>query len=121
MHGLIMITAVRRWRFAAVLCLAGALALPGLAQAQAPGLRAQGELVDPHVFRACADPRKLVSLQARAIARDMVWVCYVPEPPSHTEATLGLIIIAWKVTPSAPLADAAVTAIEAASGRIVSH
>lgn len=42
------------------LCVAGAaLALLPRAQAQAPGLGAQVELVDPHVFRVCADPRNM--------------------------------------------------------------
>lgn len=65
MHGLITITAMRRWRFAArllgaALSIAGAaLALLGRAQAQAPGLGAQVELVDPHVFRVCADPNNM--------------------------------------------------------------
>lgn len=31
----------------------------GVARAQAPGLGASVELVDPHVFRVCADPRNL--------------------------------------------------------------
>jgi quinoprotein dehydrogenase-associated probable ABC transporter substrate-binding protein len=63
MHGLII--AVRGWRFAArmssaALCIAGvAFALLGRAQAQAPGLGAQAELVDPHVFRVCADPNNM--------------------------------------------------------------
>ena len=63
MHGLI--TAARGWRFAArlpaaALCIAGlAFVLPGRVQGQAPGLGAQVELVDPHVFRVCADPNNM--------------------------------------------------------------
>jgi mxaJ protein len=63
MHGLITIMSRRRvvarllW---VVLCAAGtAFALTGRAQAQAPGLGAQVELVDPHVFRVCADPNNM--------------------------------------------------------------
>jgi quinoprotein dehydrogenase-associated probable ABC transporter substrate-binding protein len=36
-----------------------ALAIAGRASAQAPGLGASAELVDPKVFRVCADPRNL--------------------------------------------------------------
>ncbi|HXA26545.1 MAG TPA: substrate-binding domain-containing protein [Acetobacteraceae bacterium] len=36
-----------------------ALTIAGRAAAQAPGLGASGELVDPKVFRVCADPRNL--------------------------------------------------------------
>jgi quinoprotein dehydrogenase-associated probable ABC transporter substrate-binding protein len=63
MHGLI--TVIPRWHVAprllgTALCIAGAaLALVGRAQAQAPGLGAQVELVDPHVFRVCADPNNM--------------------------------------------------------------
>src|SRR5271163_1326944 len=63
MHGLIEVT--RGWRCArrllgAALWVAGvALALPAPAEAQAPGLGSQVELVDPHVFRVCADPNNL--------------------------------------------------------------
>ena len=63
MHGLI--TAARGWRIAArlpaaALCIAGlAFVLPGRVQGQAPGLGAQVELVDPHVFRVCADPNNM--------------------------------------------------------------
>jgi quinoprotein dehydrogenase-associated probable ABC transporter substrate-binding protein len=40
--------------------IAGAALLMAVpAAAQAPGLGASGELVDPHVFRVCADPRDL--------------------------------------------------------------
>jgi quinoprotein dehydrogenase-associated probable ABC transporter substrate-binding protein len=35
------------------------LAIAHYAHAQAPGLGASAELVDPHVFRVCADPRNL--------------------------------------------------------------
>jgi len=42
------------------LSIAGALlAVIAGAHAQAPGLGAQAELVDPHVFRACVDPRNM--------------------------------------------------------------
>jgi quinoprotein dehydrogenase-associated probable ABC transporter substrate-binding protein len=63
MHGLI--TAARGWRIAArlpaaALCIAGlAFASLGRAQGQAPGLGGQVELVDPHVFRVCADPNNM--------------------------------------------------------------
>ncbi len=51
MHGL---TLVRLALAAAALCL-----LAGQTLAQAPGLGASTELVDPHAFRVCADPRNL--------------------------------------------------------------
>lgn len=48
---------IRPWRHAAV-CALALLAAPH-AQAQAPGLGASVELVDPKVFRVCADPHNL--------------------------------------------------------------
>lgn len=39
--------------------IGGALLIAAAAKAQAPGLGPGAELVDPHVFRVCADPRDL--------------------------------------------------------------
>ncbi len=46
-------TRVALWVAASLLCWLAP------AHAQAPGLGAQAELVDPHTFRACADPRNM--------------------------------------------------------------
>jgi quinoprotein dehydrogenase-associated probable ABC transporter substrate-binding protein len=61
MHGLIEMTLGRRVVGRMLgLCVAGlALGLFAPARAQAPGLGAQVELVDPHVFRVCADPNDM--------------------------------------------------------------
>ena len=53
MHGL---TAMRRCWFCALLL---AICVVSASRAQAPGLGASVELVDPHVFRVCADPRNM--------------------------------------------------------------
>ena len=63
MHGLIVMARARRSvgklvRSVLYIC-AVALALLARGQAQAPGLGAQVELVDPHVFRVCADPNNM--------------------------------------------------------------
>ncbi len=63
MYGLIVRARARRsvgrlLRSGLYIC-AVALALLARAQAQAPGLGAQVELVDPHVFRVCADPNNM--------------------------------------------------------------
>ena len=63
MHGLIEMTLGQRFvgrMLGMALCIASvALVLLARAQAQAPGLGAQVELVDPHVFRVCADPNNM--------------------------------------------------------------
>ncbi len=48
-----------RWLHHGIGIVGVALVMLAHAHAQAPGLGAQAELVDPHVFRACADPRNL--------------------------------------------------------------
>jgi mxaJ protein len=60
MHGLTKIRRVmiRRVRFAAA-AIVGLLLIAGRADAQAPGLGAAVELVDPKTFRVCADPHNL--------------------------------------------------------------
>lgn len=50
---------IRRARLIAVAIGFAILSLAGRAIAQAPGLGASGELVDPKTFRVCADPRNL--------------------------------------------------------------
>lgn len=50
---------IRRRGCGAIACLGALLFLLGAAHAQAPGLGPQAELVDPHVFRACVDPRNM--------------------------------------------------------------
>ena len=56
MHGLIGGGGVVRFAAAAIVLL---LLIAGRAGAQAPGLGASVELVDPKTFRVCADPRNL--------------------------------------------------------------
>jgi quinoprotein dehydrogenase-associated probable ABC transporter substrate-binding protein len=51
--------AIRRARLIAVAIGFAILSFAGRAIAQAPGLGASGELVDPKTFRVCADPRNL--------------------------------------------------------------
>jgi mxaJ protein len=51
-------TGIRRIRFIAF-AIGIVLLIAGRATAQAPGLGASGELVDPKTFRVCADPRNL--------------------------------------------------------------
>ncbi|HEX5327192.1 MAG TPA: substrate-binding domain-containing protein [Acetobacteraceae bacterium] len=50
---------MRWWRLLGLCALGLACGQMSAARAQAPGLGAGAELVDPHVFRACADPRNL--------------------------------------------------------------
>jgi quinoprotein dehydrogenase-associated probable ABC transporter substrate-binding protein len=50
---------IRRARLIAVAIAFAILSFAGRATAQAPGLGASGELVDPKTFRVCADPRNL--------------------------------------------------------------
>lgn len=56
MHGM---KTVRLWRLLGLCALGLACGQVSAVRAQAPGLGAGAELVDPHVFRACADPRNL--------------------------------------------------------------
>jgi quinoprotein dehydrogenase-associated probable ABC transporter substrate-binding protein len=56
-----MVNQRSRGRIRVVWCVVAALTVlcPGRAAAQAPGLGASAELVDPHSFRVCADPHDL--------------------------------------------------------------
>jgi quinoprotein dehydrogenase-associated probable ABC transporter substrate-binding protein len=58
MHGAV-VRRPARCKPVVLLAAAGLLSWLAPAHAQAPGLGAQAELVDPHTFRACADPRNM--------------------------------------------------------------
>jgi mxaJ protein len=104
MHGLITAERGRR-----ILSLARALGIAGVAlgmlaraQGQAPGLGAEVELVDPHVFRVCADPNnmpfsdtkgdgfenKLAELMASKLGEPVSYT-YFPQVIGFVRNTLG--------------------------------
>ena len=69
---------------------------------------------------ACADPKTLPSAIAKsAVASGMVYLCYVPEPPSHLHMTAAMVVLGWKTAPSAPLVDAALAVVEQSTKHIL--
>jgi quinoprotein dehydrogenase-associated probable ABC transporter substrate-binding protein len=94
-----------RWRWFGAAALALALGMSqGAARAQNADANGALELVDPHVFRACADPRdlpfsnqagegfenKIAALFAKKIAKDLAYTFY-PDTTGFIRKTLNAL------------------------------
>ena len=128
-----------RWRWLGAAALALTLGMP-LATARAQNADANGalELVDPHVFRACADPRdlpfsneagegfenKIAALFAKQLGKDLAYT-YYPDATGfirntlnalHCDVVLGVALGDNMVQPTNPYYRTAYAAAYAKNG-----
>lgn len=69
---------------------------------------------------ACGEPAALGGVLASYLATDgMIYACYVPEPPSRSEPTIGVVVLAWRTAPDARDVRRAVAAVQAQTEKII--
>jgi hypothetical protein len=75
-----------------------------------------------HGEPACNHTGELHGALAHFLVQDgMEYVCYVPEPPSRTEAAVGMVLLAWKEKPDDALVRSALAAVLNQTNHIVMH
>lgn len=69
---------------------------------------------------ACDNPTALRGVLSEFLASDgMTYACYIPEPPSSSEAVVGVVVLAWRIEPEPGKLRASLAAVQAQTDKII--